>query len=310
MKDHFWSTISFVKGIGSKRLIHLYEQYPHMNFNNIDDILQTITRKHIHRLLTSENIERARDHAEKLKKEHEKKQIKMIPISSESYPVQLRLIPDPPTMLYAKGNIDLLQEENHLAIVGTRKPTTMGLASAKKIAKTFADKGYTIVSGLALGIDTAAHQGALQAKYSKTIAVLAGDLTNIYPACNRQLAHNILENGGLWLSEIPIGQPSTRGNFVKRDRIQSGLSLAVCPVQTPIQSGTQHTIEYSRKQNRFLFTPIPMDEDLEENAVQGNLQLIDSGVFVLKNKNSYAIIQEKMNDIKKILELEYEQRFT
>src|SRR5699024_12058801 len=118
--------------------------------------------------------------------------------------------------------------------------------------------GYTIVSGLALGIDTAGHEGALGAENGKTIAVLAGNLTQIYPAKNKELAMEILERDGLWLSETPIGQSNTRGNFVKRDRIQSGLSLGVCPVQTPIKSGTQHTIEFTRKQNRFLFSPIPL----------------------------------------------------
>src|SRR5699024_128432 len=118
----------------------------------------------------------------------------------------------------------------------------------------------------------------LQAENGKTIAVMAGNLTEVYPTKNRKLAEDILANDGLWVSETPIGQASSRGNFVKRDRIQSGLSLAVCPVQTPLKSGTQHTIEFSRQQKRLLFTPIPLKVDEGEDAIQGNLELIESGV--------------------------------
>src|SRR5699024_10520052 len=145
-------------------------------------------------------------------------------------PNLLRLIPNPPPLLFAKGNLDLLQSPKNIAIVGTRKPTKIGVKSAEKIATTFAEMDYTIVSGLALGIDTAAHEGALRIEDGKTIAVLAGSVANIYPAKNRELAERILAQAGLLVSETPLGQPNTRGNFVKRNRIQSGLSLAVCPV--------------------------------------------------------------------------------
>src|SRR5699024_7635342 len=117
-------------------------------------------------------------------------------------------------------------------------------------------------------------EGALRIEDGKTIAVLAGSVANIYPAKNRELAERILAQAGLLVSETPLGQPNTRGNFVKRNRIQSGLSLAVCPVQTPLKSGTQHTIEFCRKQDRLLFTPLPREQDLEKDAVQGNLEMI------------------------------------
>ncbi|WP_062110015.1 DNA-processing protein DprA [Bacillus niameyensis] len=309
MNDFFWTTLSCIKGVGSKTLIQLYGNNPHLNFDNLDELLELMKQKSVSQLLSMENMKLAKEKAEHLIKVHEEKGIKVIPISSEWYPTYLRLIADPPTLLYAKGNIDLLKEKHTLAIVGTREPTEMGIKAARKIAATFAGMGYTIVSGLALGIDTAGHEGALMIENGKTITVLAGSLTEIYPAKNKELAMEILERDGLWLSETPIGQANTRGNFVKRDRIQSGLSLGVCPVQTPLKSGTQHTIEFTRKQNRFLFTPIPLKQDEHENAIQGNMELIKNGVTVLKNKESYQSIHETLLDYELRLNTEHKERF-
>ncbi|MGG3690879.1 DNA-processing protein DprA [Caldifermentibacillus hisashii] len=309
MNDFFWTTLSCVKGVGSKTLTELYENNPFLDFDNLYDYLETVKKKSLFKLLSFENIQLAKDKAEKLLAADENEGIKVIPISSEWYPNYLRLIPDPPTILFAKGNIELLKEKQNLAVVGTREPTVSGIKAAQKIAMTFAEMGYTIVSGLALGIDTAGHVGSLLANNGKTIAVLAGNLTEIYPAKNKQLAMEILEKDGLWLSETPIGQANMRGNFVKRDRIQSGLSLGVCPVQTPVKGGTQHTIEYARKQNRFLFTPIPLAQDQNENAIQGNLELIKSGVYVLKDKDSYQTIHQMLQEKKERLDLEHKNRF-
>ncbi len=309
LNDFFWTTLSCVKGVGSKTLTELYENNPFLDFDNLYDYLETEKKKSLFKLLSFENIQLAKDKAEKLLAADENEGIKVIPISSEWYPNYLRLIPDPPTILFAKGNIELLKEKQNLAVVGTREPTVSGIKAAQKIAMTFAEMGYTIVSGLALGIDTAGHVGSLLANNGKTIAVLAGNLTEIYPAKNKQLAMEILEKDGLWLSETPIGQANMRGNFVKRDRIQSGLSIGVCPVQTPVKGGTQHTIEYARKQNRFLFTPIPLAQDQNENAIQGNLELIKSGVYVLKDKDSYQTIHQMLQEKKERLDLEHKNRF-
>ncbi len=309
MNDFFWLTLSCIKGVGSKTLIQLYESYPDLNAENLQEQIKTMNKKNISKLLSPENISVAKERAENLITSHEEKDIKVIPISSEWYPNYLRLIPDPPTILYAKGNTELLKEKLNLAVVGTREPTETGIKAARKIATTFVEMGYTIVSGLALGIDTAAHEGALKEENGKTIAVLAGNLMQIYPAKNKELATKILERDGLWLSETPIGQSNTRGNFVKRDRIQSGLSLGVCPVQTPTKSGTQHTIEFSRKQNRFLFTPTPLQQDENENAIQGNIELMNAGVTVLQNKESYKSIHNNLLDYKLKLDNEHYERF-
>ncbi|WP_052344331.1 DNA-processing protein DprA [Bacillus ndiopicus] len=301
MNNLFWLTFSCIKGVGNIAVKELYFQHPYTDFNLINNrsFLQTLKPSIKKYLLDEESIQQAREKALNILELQRINEIEVITIDSEYYPISLRFIKDPPAILYAKGNIELLKDLDMVAVVGTREPTPTGENSSRKIAATFAEMGYTIVSGLALGIDTAGHEGALRVKEGRTIAVLAGDLSKIYPAKNKNLAEKIIKNRGLLLSETGIGQPVGKGSFVKRDRIQSGLSLGVCPVQTPIKSGTQHTIQFTREQKRILFTPVVLEVDKEQVASQGNLELIkEDGVIVLNQPEDYKIIILKMGEIK------------
>lgn len=301
MNNLFWLTFSCIKGVGNIAVKELYFQHPYANFDLISNpsFLQTLKPSVKKYLLDKENIQQAREKALNILELQKKNGIEVITIDSEYYPISLRFIKDPPAILYAKGNVELLKNLNMVAVVGTREPTPTGEVSSRKIAATFAEMGYTIVSGLALGIDTAGHEGALRIKEGRTIAVMAGDLTKVYPSKNKKLVERIIENKGLLVSEVGIGQPIGKGNFVKRDRIQSGLSLGVCPVQTPIKSGTQHTIQFTRDQKRILFTPIILDIDKDHVASQGNLELIkEDGVIVLNHLEDYKIIVSKMEELK------------
>ncbi len=294
MNDLFWITLTFVKGLGNTGIKKLYIQSPTADFPNLlqSSFIKVVSKSVQEQLTNQTYMQELKEKAFTHMEAHRQADISVIPISSTNYPSLLRLINDPPAILYAKGNLGLLKSAKNVAIVGTRKPTKIGVASAKKIACTFAQRGYTIVSGLALGIDTAAHQGALQVENGKTIAVLAGNLKEIYPVENRALSSDILKNDGLLLSESPNDKENIKGNFVKRDRIQSGLSLAICPVQTPMKSGTQHTIQFARDHDRFLFTPIPLEKD--EEAVQGNLELISNGIPVLESIDGYDQFEREM----------------
>lgn len=294
MNDLFWMTLTFVKGLGNTGIKKLYIQSPTADFPSLlhSSFIQVVSKSVQEQLTNPSYMQELKEKAISHIEVHNQAEISVIPITSEYYPTLLRLINDPPAILYAKGNLDLLKKTKNVAIVGTRNPTKIGLASAKKIASTFAQRGYTIVSGLATGIDTAGHEGALQVENGKTIAVLAGNLKDLYPLENRDLSNDILKNDGLLLSETPIDKGNIKGNFVKRDRIQSGLSLGICPVQTPLTGGTQHTIQFAREYDRFLFTPIPLEDD--EDAVQGNLELISSGVPVLKNTDGYDQFEQEM----------------
>lgn len=166
------------------------------------------------------------------------------------YPALLREIPRPPRVLYASGNIQLLSSPQ-LAIVGSRKPTATGRDNAKQFAYHLAKSGFTITSGLALGIDGASHEGALAAG-GNTIAVLGSGLQQIYPANHKALAQRISENG-LLISEFPPDTPPLPANFPQRNRIISGLSLATIVVEAALQSGSLITARCACEQGREVF---------------------------------------------------------
>lgn len=198
-----------------------------------------------------------------------------IPITGKEYPPLLRLIHDPPPVLYARGDLTLLSWCSAVAIVGTRTPTERGREVAYAFARQWASCQYVVVSGLAKGIDTAAHQGTLDAG-GRTIAVLGTPLNKIYPAENKELAGRIVENGGLLLSELMVGQTGFKNAFVARDRLQSGLSLCVFPVQTSIDGGTMHTVRFAEEQKRFMICLRPASEEESARQYEGIRFLMQS----------------------------------
>jgi DNA processing protein len=166
------------------------------------------------------------------------------------YPAQLLTIADPPPLLYAKGRLDLLRQPS-VAMVGSRNATPQGKETAKAFARSLSDANVTVVSGLALGIDAAAHEGALCGPGS-TIAVVGTGLDRIYPARNREIARTIAEQG-LLVSEFSLGTPPLAGNFPRRNRILSGLARACLVVEATIQSGSLITARFAAEQGRDVF---------------------------------------------------------
>ena len=171
-----------------------------------------------------------------------------------AYPRLLKEIPNPPQQLYLLGALpkDPPAGGPKVAIVGTRKATGEGKKLAKEIAKKLAEKGIVIVSGLAMGIDTAAHEGAVLAG-GKTIAVLANGLDSIYPSQNENLAKKILESDGALISEYPPETPSFPNQFLERNRIISGLSVATIIIEAPERSGSLATANWAAQQGREVF---------------------------------------------------------
>jgi len=167
----------------------------------------------------------------------------------ERYPAMLREISDPPMLLYIHGDPELLSTPQ-LAIVGSRNPSTGGNDSSHDFARYLAAHGFTITSGLATGIDSAAHSGAL--KQGRTIAITGTGLDRVYPARHRQLAHQIAENGAL-VSEFPLNTKPHPGNFPRRNRIISGLSLGTLIVEAAIKSGSLVTARLALEQGREVF---------------------------------------------------------
>lgn len=174
----------------------------------------------------------------------------VLTFADSRYPRALLEIPDPPPLIYVKGCIDLL---NHpaLAIVGSRSATPQGMATAESFAKALSDAGLTIVSGLALGIDTAAHRGGL-AGTARSLALVGTGLDVVYPARNRALAHELAAHGAL-LSEFALGTPPIGANFPRRNRLISGLARGCLVVEAASHSGSLITAQLANEQGREVF---------------------------------------------------------
>lgn len=173
----------------------------------------------------------------------------LLTLEDEAYPLLLREIPDPPPLLFVRGHPAVLSLPQ-LGIVGSRNPDTMGRETAHDFAKRLAEAGLVITSGMALGIDTEAHQGALE--HGKTVAVTGTGLDRVYPARNRDLAHEIVREGAI-VSEFVVGTEPRAENFPRRNRIISGLSLGTLVVQAARKSGSLITARMSMEQGREVF---------------------------------------------------------
>ncbi len=231
------------------------------------------------------------DTASEVMQRHISKGIVPISIADLRYPPFLRLISNPPSILYAMGDISVLSQVDAVAVVGTRRPTARGKKVAQRIGSDFAAHGYVIVSGLAQGIDTQAHRGALDAR-GRTVAVLGTPLDRIYPAENRALAEEIAHTSGVLLSEYALGQTVFRSAFIQRDRIQSGLSLAVIAVQTDVTGGTMHTVRFAHQQQRLVLCPRPEARSANAKQYAGVLELIRSrGAHEFRHKDYPAIFR-------------------
>lgn len=174
----------------------------------------------------------------------------LLTLGSEDYPALLKQIPDSPLVLFVRGDAKLLSRYA-VAIVGTRRPTAYGSQVGHRLARDLAERQLVIVSGLARGIDSAAHRGALEGN-GKTVAVLGSGADVIYPRENRKLAEKIIETGAI-ISEFPLGTAPTPENFPIRNRIISGLSLGVVIVEAAEYSGSLITARLAVDQNREVF---------------------------------------------------------
>ncbi len=174
----------------------------------------------------------------------------IVTLADADYPQALLNIPDPPLLLYVKGRRELLNQPA-LAIVGSRNATTQGLSNAEAFAQAVSVAGLCIVSGMAHGIDAAAHRGGLRGQGS-SIGVVGTGLDKIYPAANRELAHQLAQEGAL-ISEFSLGTPPLAANFPRRNRIISGLSLGCLVVEASLQSGSLITARMALEQGREVF---------------------------------------------------------
>ncbi len=195
----------------------------------------------------------------------------LLTILDSRYPPLLRRLPDAPPVLYVLGTVEAT-DERAIAIVGTRRPTDYGRRIAFQIAAEVAAAGLTVVSGLAEGIDTAAHKGAIEAQ-GRTFAFLGSGLDVLYPRSNKELARQIPEQGAL-LTEFPLGIKPQAWHFPQRNRLISGVSLAVIIVEAPLNSGALITADWAAEQGREVFVvPGPVDQP----SFEGNHHLLREG---------------------------------
>jgi DNA processing protein len=174
----------------------------------------------------------------------------ILTLADSNYPQALLQIADPPPMIYSKGRVELLNHAS-FAVVGSRNATQQGLAHAESFARALSDAGLTIVSGLALGIDAAAHRGGL-AGASSSIGVIGTGLDIVYPARNRELAHELAQHGCI-ISEFPLGTPPAAANFPRRNRLISGLARGCLVVEAAISSGSLITARMANEQGKDVF---------------------------------------------------------
>lgn len=218
---------------------------------------------------------------------------KKIKITDKEYPQILRKIKNPPAQLYVIGNIELLHQ-NNFAIVGSRKCSEAGFKIAKKFSRALSEYGLNIISGMAVGIDSAAHLGCLETN-GKTIAVLGSGFNCIFPKENEKLFKRIIENDGIVISEYTPDTKPDKTLFPKRNRIISGLSIGVLVVEAKYRSGSIITAQYARAQKRDVYS-IP--HALEDKYGIGTNRLI---------KNGAKLVTEPLEIIKqyeKILKIE------
>ena len=204
---------------------------------------------------------------------------RVISLADAAYPRLLLEITDPPPLLYVKGNTELLNCAA-LAVVGSRNASPQGSANAEAFARELSDGGFTVISGLALGIDAAAHRGGL-AGASSSLAVVGTGLDIVYPARNRDLAHQLAVQGAL-VSEFPLGTPALSGNFPRRNRLISGLARGCLIVEAALRSGSLITARYALEQGREVFA-IP--GSIHSPLSKGCHLLIKQGAKLVESSN-------------------------
>ena len=278
-----WLALRLVPGLGFRKAGQLIERYrgPQAVFRaSVSELEGAGVPSSVARSIASGcTFEDAAGQKEKMQ-EHG---AAAIPITDARYPRRLREIFDPPLLLFARGRIELLASLS-VAIVGTRRPTPYGMAVAERLASDLGRAGLTITSGMARGIDTAAHRGALGVE-AGTIAVFGCGVDVVYPAENRRLAAQIAAKG-LLISEFPMGSPAYPQNFPVRNRVVSGVSAGVVVVEGAQYSGSSITARLALDQGREVFA---VPGNITSKASWGPNLLIKQGAKLVQDWNDVVV---------------------
>jgi DNA processing protein len=248
---HAWLALALTPGVGPRRLLRAVERCGcaarilHLSLTELESL--QLPAQAAQFIASGEAGHAADQELEKLAGTG----ATLLTWHDEAYPIRLREIYDPPALLWVRGDAGLLSRPA-LAVVGTRHPTPYGSGMAEKLSRDLALRGLIILSGMARGVDTAAHNGALAAK-RPTIAIWGTGVDVIYPKENKSLAEQIIAGGGAILSELPLGTFPAPQNFPRRNRILSGMSVGVLVIEAAEYSGTRITARCALEQNREVF---------------------------------------------------------
>ena len=247
MKD--WISLNMTPGVGPRVATNLLERFgsPSAVFHARRHELESMRLKPetIESIIKNEFAERAEGELDRVKNLGGD----ILILDDGSYPNLLREIADPPITLYVRGDWQACLDPPCVGVIGSRQCSTYGENASEMLSRDLASRGITIVSGLARGIDSAAHRGALQAK-GRTVAVMGTGIDGVYPKENTRLVREILDGGGCLVSQFPLGTPPLKDNFPYRNRIISGLSLGVLIVEASERSGSLITARLAAEQNR------------------------------------------------------------
>lgn len=265
-------TLLQVRGIGPATLLKLVRSTKDQNI--LDHAISVKPE------LEGACVAQAQDRAAEVAKWCKKLGITIVGYFDAGYPGPLRRIPDPPLVLYVRGSLDALQKLG-FAVVGTRRASCSGLRIAGQIASHLAGRNISVVSGLAIGIDQAAHQGALDAG-GITVAVLAHGLDSVAPRRHISLANNILRHNGALVSEHPPGTPPRPAEFVRRNRLQSGISAGSVIVESGVTGGAIHQASFTARQNRLLLTVFRKNRSDDLNQAGADRLVSDFGAIPIR----------------------------
>lgn len=261
-----WVWFHLLPGMTGRQKLALLEQYTPEDLYNQD--LHGAVPEEIRHCLRDKDLTAARH----LMKSCSDKGMGILALTDTGYPARLRTIDEPPLLLFYLGTVPALEEQPVIGIVGTRRATSYGLRSAGKMGAQIAACGGIVVSGGAMGIDSVALRGALETG-GTTMAFMAGGLDKLYPSSNSQLFRKILEKGCIFSEYLP-GEPCYKGNFLRRNRLISGISNGLLVVEAPKISGALNTARWASEQGRDVFV-VPGNIDVEScagsNALIGDI---------------------------------------
>jgi DNA processing protein len=291
-----WFCLKSVPGVGNhlfKRLIHHFKS-PEQVFNATQkDLLQVegVTT----RVVAAIQNHKISDDLQKELDQINQKGFQIVTLLDPNYPALLREIPDPPPFLYVYGNLD--GTANNIAVVGSRHATTYGLTTTRNLCADLARLGVTVVSGMARGIDTAAHEGALMGK-GKTIAVLGSGLDRVYPSDNENIYHRISANGAV-VSEFALKTEPEAHNFPIRNRVISGMALGTVVVEASKKSGSLITARLAAEQNREVFAVPGSVQSFKSigthTLIKQGAKLVEHAQDILEELGAAIAVQDTMN---------------